>query len=158
MFAVQVPPAGGWLRRGRRDWASSIPRSLRSGGRGIGGTLIVGRDRDHVPTGMSGLARWSRVVPAHPSPKAAKDAAPAVVGMVRVLKAKGAPPAHYAENGCHLPVFPRSGFLRAHPSLEKSEGWGTHFMGWERVGHPPCDWLQRAMVTALDSSLCRSCP
>ena len=31
----------------------------------------------------------------------------------------------------------RSRLLRAHPSLETSEGWGTHFMGWARVGHPP---------------------
>jgi len=31
--------------------------------------------------------RWSRVMPAHPSQNAAKNGAPAVVGMVRVLEA-----------------------------------------------------------------------
>jgi len=34
----------------------------------------------------------------------------------------------------------RSRFVRAHPSQEKSEGWGTHFMGWERAGHPPAEF------------------
>ena len=44
--------------------------------------------RDH-----GGDAAMSRVMPAHPSQNAAKNGAPADVGMVRVLEALGAPPA-----------------------------------------------------------------
>jgi hypothetical protein len=29
------------------------------------------------------------------------------------------------------------GSVPSHPSAKNAEGWGTHFSGGERVGHPP---------------------
>ena len=87
--------------------------------------------------------------------------APANVRPSPVPKCKGpgAPDAgveKVIETGAAGQILPAAGpsVVPSHPSAKTPEGWGTHFMGGLRVGHPPDN--EGALLSYL-ATICRFC-